>query len=187
MLKKIIFSLFLFTLFSLHGQAITAEQAIKSNDMKLIATFVKNNPNDPKSGLLKRKLISLLKESTENSIPTRVKENTAAVASTPAPAKNLAISRLLHRKETEEEKILNHLLNGNSRSPEALLSVVNSSKCNIVLKIEGRQKFSMSIPPAKKEYILVPKGSYKLSGRICNAPYYNSVVLQRDIELTLRN
>jgi len=182
MLKKILVLLFMPILFIAYAQSVTAEQAEQSNDMKVIATFIKNNPTDPKIPVLKRKLIDLLQKNTKSQpvATPAIKKTTAS-----ATPKNSAVSKLLRRKETEDERILNHLFNSNPNSTEALVSMINTSECPVIMKITGKRVYTLTVAPGKKEHILVPKGTYKFSGKICNAPYYSSKLLNGDIELTL--
>jgi hypothetical protein len=60
MKKTLFLFLFFFSLLYAAQSKYTAEQVEKTNDIKVIANFIKNNPNHPKTPAFKQKLANIV-------------------------------------------------------------------------------------------------------------------------------
>ena len=145
---------------------LTYEEVIKSNDSKTIAGFIKNNPNHPNTNILKGKLFALITpipdSKTYDSSPT--KEATRASG-----------------KNSKTAELLNHLLNEDKNSKEAVLVIENKSNCNFTIKFIGKNNYTLDVMARGKNYLQISKGTYTLSTNICNTKY----VTTKDISTNL--
>lgn len=115
----------------------TLEQAENSNDPKIIANFIINNPEHPKIPSLKQKVVHLtMPKGTEN-----IKISDNAVKYKPK------INVLSERKQSED--ILNYLLNGNRKGNKSYIVVKNASRCDIVVRLKGITNYEINIPSGK--------------------------------------
>ncbi len=163
---------------------ITAEYAEMSNDQQVIATFIKANPEHPKTPALRSKLLTLI------GVPKNDAEAKPRVQPLTA-GKVVKEARKEARRGTSAEanqaaKVLTHLFNNDPNKREAYVEIMNRSKCNIIVKFSGRKFYNLNVNANTKNYILVDKGSYTLTTDVCNAKYSSSKNIMRDITLTLR-
>lgn len=183
----------LFGVFFLLGsaqKAMTTAQLQSSTDMKAIAQYIKAHPDDPAVPALKLRLVNLLNSPSSASSPKKtgttaaISGKTSSVYDTKQQKKALALVR---RKESPQERILNHLINPDPNSNEALLTVENLSKCTLNLTVSGGKSYELNVGPSSKGQVLVTKGSYRLTGgSSCGKNYDNSVTLREDAKIILR-
>lgn len=201
-MNKIIYLLFL--VFSFLATAQTAEQAERSSDPKVIAGFIKNNPSDPKVPQLRRKLFALINNTKSPAEQAKVAKPTIAPL-TPKTAeaglspekKNAVIeaarssnpSKALPKptdaKTQQTVAMLNHLFNSDPSSGEALIQIKNKSRCNLIVKISGPKFYNLSVPVGGNNFIMVKKGSYRLTTSVCDAAYSSLKKVNRDLVITL--
>lgn len=187
---KKIFYLFLLLVSALScGQSVSSAQALKSDDPKVIAKFVKDNPNDPNVPELKRKLIAIYNS----------KKSPAQKASTAKPeVKPLSKEKLKSDikkdvkttgKVSEDNKkradLLTHMFSNDPNRKQAYVQIVNKSKCNLIVKISGKKFYNLTIPANNQNFILIDKGTYTLSSSICDAQYSATKNINTDISISL--
>lgn len=163
---------------------ITAEFAEMSNDTQVIASFIKANPDHPKTPALRTKLLNMI------GVPANDPEAKPVVK--PLTTEKVAEEA---RKETKRRtsaeanqaaRVLTHLFNNDPNKKEAYVEIMNKSKCNIIVQFKGRKFYNLNVNANTKNYLLVDKGSYTLSTDVCNAKYTSSKNINRDITLTLK-
>ncbi len=163
------------SLFScISAQSYTYQQARYSNDPRVVATFIKANPQHPQVVELKEHLISL------------VNSGAAAPASSSSAQRSYssgALSSSGHKQKTVE--MLNHIFNSDPSSKDAYVQITNNSKCNVEVRISGRKNYSMMVPARNKNFILVDKGTYTFSSMICDAKYNSTKQVSKDLAITL--
>jgi hypothetical protein len=159
----------------------TEAQVEKSNDLQVIANFVKYNPDNPKTPEFKKKLYSLI---TGN--------NNAAVKPTIKPLSKNKLERELRRdvsdgnnKNEETAALLTHLFNNDPNDKTAYIQIENKSKCNLIVKISGKNYYNLTVPANNKNFIMVDKGTYKLTTSICDAQYSSIKNVTKDIMISL--
>jgi hypothetical protein len=87
--------------FKVLSQGITFKQASESDNPKTVATFIKNNPNHPKVGELKQKLISLVNNGKASAPKTPEKPSTNTSNSTkPKPSTTKPTTKPTESSET---------------------------------------------------------------------------------------
>ncbi len=174
MKKTLFLFLFFFSLLYAAQSKYTAEQVEKTNDIKVIANFIKNNPNHPKTPAFKQKLANIVmrenqtvaKSAAEKAMDER-KLSAAKPSATPSKTPRKGITSE-HQKTAET---LNHLFNENPNKSEAYIKFRNASNCAIVVKISGRKNYSLNVPAKGENYVLVTKGPYNISSMICGASF----------------
>ncbi|MBP7172904.1 MAG: hypothetical protein KBA33_02405 [Cloacibacterium sp.] len=173
-MKKILFFFLLSSsILSLAQSKYTVEQVEKTNDIRVIANFIKNNPDHPKTPAFKQKLANIVtresQATTSKSTANKAvaERKTPATKSTPSVARSKAVSGD-HQKTAET---LNHLFNENPNKSEAYIKFRNNSKCAIVIKITGKKSYSLNVPANAENYILVTKGLYHISSMVCGASF----------------
>jgi hypothetical protein len=81
---------------------------------------------------------------------------------------------------------LNHLFDNDPNKKEAYVLIRNKSNCNLVVKLEGYKKYyNLDVPKMGENYILVPKGNYKITTMICSAQYSSVKNITEDMQIDL--
>lgn len=174
---------FLFLSFSygLHAQKYTEQQVERSNDTKVIAAFIKDNPNHPRIGEFKRRLYSLI--SSSSTPPSPKEASKTSMNKTKAQGYKTEISN----GNQKTAKLLTHLFSNDPHRKEAYIHIKNKSKCNLLVKIDGKKRYNLSVPANKDNYVLVEKGKYTLSTSVCDAKYSEIKTISKDTEISLSN
>jgi hypothetical protein len=160
----------------------TEAQVEISNNPQVIANFVKYNPDNPKTPEFKRKLYALIEG--RNSV---VAKPTISPL-TPEKLEKEAKRELKHgisAKNKETAAILTHLFNNDPTDRNAYIQIQNKSKCNIIVKISGRKYYNLTVPANNNNFIMVDKGSYRLTTSVCDAQYSSVKDVNKDIVITL--
>lgn len=160
---------------------ITAEQALKSEDVKIIAAFIRNHPDDPQIPQLKSKLIQLLKPTIAHSSSAKhsTQSNTKTKSTLPSPKQ---------QQNDETSEILNHLFSNDSSIKNSFVQISNKSNCDITVSFSGRkQNYSLNIAKRSKNHILIEKGEYMISSMVCDAQLATNKNIQKDITMVLGN
>lgn len=180
---KKIFSLLIFGLTSFYfGQnKYSIEQVEKSSDVKIIASFIKDNPTHPKVPLLKRKIATLI---TENGSTHTSSTNTASKINV---SKKTTISDNRYPDKHRTAELLTHIFNNDPNKKEIYLSIFNESKCDLEVLIKGKSTHKLKVPSMKSNFVLIDKGSYTLSSTVCGAAYHATKSLYKDLEIKLKN
>lgn len=190
-MKKNFLFLFLFMFGLVFAQSkYTVAQVEKSNDPQVIANFIKYNPNHPRSGEFRQKLIAIV---NNNRTPTS-KANTAKPAVKPINTAKLenAVKRDVAKdgkndKHKRTADLLNHLFNSDPKSRTAYVQIVNRSKCNLIVKLNGKKFYNLDVPASNQNFILVEKGNYTLTTMVCDAKYSSTKNIGKDIVITLNS
>lgn len=100
-----------------------------------------------------------------------------------------SVSTKTHSTKDKDQDIalLNHLFSNDKNKKSAYLQVKNLSKCPISLQIKGRKNYTLDIPAKEDGHLLIAKGTYTLSGKICHANYHQKKNLTKDVILKLKN
>lgn len=179
MIKKVMFIFFSMCSLEAFSQGkMTADQAINSNDPQVIAAYIKNNPNDPKSMELRQKLTSIVLGSANKgakpqvAMPKKTESSIGKVATAAG-------------QQQKTEQVLNHLFNSNESSSDAYVEIVNKSECSLIMKFSGKKNYNLTVPAKNKNYILLEKGNYSLSTNLCDAGYSSVKNINKDMVITL--
>ena len=187
-MKKFIYFLFLFiSVFSYAQSKYTVAQVEKSTDAQVIANFIKFNPDHPRTPEFKRKLFAVINNKRTPAQQAKVAKPTITAVNTTKlkneVKKDVRTNNTSHRKQTED--ILNHLFNSDPNSKTAYVQIVNKSKCNLIVKINGKKFYNLSVPARSQNFIMVEKGTYSVTTSVCDAKYSSSKNIGKDIVITL--
>ncbi|MDC8105601.1 MULTISPECIES: DUF6759 domain-containing protein [Chryseobacterium] len=189
----------------------TEQDAESSKEARVIAGFLKQNPNHAKTDYFKRKLIEIImadnspeakptiKPISKEKIEKIVKNNelnsgkTLAVNSASAPSETkvnyASVSGSKKSEPSEENKrtaaMLTHLFSNDTNLKEAYINIKNRSNCNLIVKISGKKYYNLSVPAKGQNFILIDKGEYVLTTMVCDAKYSSIKKISKDIEIEL--
>lgn len=191
----------------------TETDAENSSEARVVAGFLKQNPNHPKTDHFKRKLLDIImatpspseskpvmmasvgKDKVNNAktdnFNKALASNTASKSSAPTRTVNYASIGGTSKKSEPSEQgkktaaLLTHLFSNDISDKEAYVNVKNRSKCNMEVKISGKKNYSLSIPAKSENYVLIDKGDYQLSTKVCDSPYTALKKIDKDIEIAL--
>lgn len=81
--------------------------------------------------------------------------------------------------------MLTHLFNNDPMDKEAYINIRNRSKCNLIVKINGKKYYNLDVPANSQNFLLVEKGEYILTTMVCDAKYSSLKKINKDIEIEL--
>jgi hypothetical protein len=167
--------------FTFSQSKYTEYQVEKSTDPQVIANFIKYNPDHKRTPEFKRKLSSLVSggntdsQDTENKKPTQYNIKTTT--------KNNSNNK----HEDNTVNLLNNLFNSDPSSKTAYLQIINKSKCDLIVKINGTKLYNLNVPANNQNFVLVDKGNYNISSSVCGAQYSSTKDIMKDIVITLNS
>jgi hypothetical protein len=91
----------------------------------------------------------------------------------------------LDAKAKRTAEVLTHLFNNDPNKKDAYVLIRNKSECNLIVKFEGKKFYNLDVPKMGENYILVQKGTYRITTMICNAQYASVKNVTQDIEINL--
>lgn len=197
-MKKILFIFFCFVSSFIFSQSkYTAEDVEKSNDPKVVANFIKYNPDHPRTPEFKSKLYRLIagdsssssssnsssKSSSTTSRSTSYSGRSSSSSSSKTSSKSSSSSSDPDSQKTVD--LLNHMFNTDPTSREVYVQIENKSKCNLVMKFSGRKSYTLTVPARNQNFILIDKGTYSLTSKVCNAPYAAKKSINKDLMIAL--
>lgn len=184
MMKKLtLVLLLLYSFISFAQSKYTAEQVEQSTDPKVIANFIKYNPDHPKTPAFKQKLYSII--TAGNS--TAAKPAVAPLNTTKLKTEvKKDISKGKQDEHTQKTvALLNHLFSNDPNRREAYVQIENKSKCNMIVKISGKKFYNLDVKAHDQNFILVDKGTYTLTTNVCDAKYSSVKTINKDISIVL--
>ncbi len=192
----------------------TENDAEATAEARIVAGFLKQNPGHPKTDYFKRKLMQIvmannspeakptIKAISEDKIKQMVLDENSlnkskavaakAGAATPERTVNYAsVAGTAAKKSGTSEQhnktaaMLTHLFNNDPMDKEAYINIRNRSKCNLIVKINGKKYYNLDVPANGQNFILVEKGEYILTTMVCDAKYSSLKKINKDIEIEL--
>ena len=178
-MKKNSFLFFLMCFSLSFSQKYTVAQVEKSDDPKIIAAFLKDNPNHPRSNEFKIKMVSLIRKdyNIEDSSPS----NTASKYEKTPRYNKSSVSD----KNKQTAKVLSGMFDNDPNKKEALVQIINQSKCNLTVKFAGEDFYQLEVKARNQNAILVKNGNYNVSSSICDATYSSAKKINNDISISL--
>ena len=184
----------------------TEQEAETTNEARVIAGFIKQNPGHAKTDYFKKKLIKIIMADNDPSAkPTitpmskekveRITQNSSvpnkSVASNSSGQRtvNYASTGSKKSEPSAESKrtadYLSHIFNNDPSDKNAYINIKNKSKCNLIVKINGKKYYNLNVPANGHNYIMVDKGEYVVTTMVCDAKYSSLKKITRDIEIQL--
>lgn len=168
-----------------------AKPTIKPISKEKIEKIVKNN--ELNSG----KILVANKASASNNKTTSVANNTSAAIDALKEERSVSYASVGSAKSagsskseaSEENKrraaMLTHLFSNDINKNEAYVNIKNRSSCNLIVKINGKKYYNLSVPAKGENFILIDKGEYILTTMVCDAKYSSLKKINQDIEIAL--
>ena len=192
----------------------TESDAESTAEARVVAGFLKQNPGHAKTDYFKRKLMQIvmannspeakptIKTLSEDKIKQMVIDNNnlnkgKAIAAntgaaTPERTVNYAsVTGATSKKSGASEQhkktaaMLTHMFNNDPMDKEAYINIKNRSKCNLIVKINGKKYYNLDVPASGQNFIMVEKGDYVLTTSVCDAKYSSLKKINKDIEIQL--
>ncbi|WP_294248481.1 DUF6759 domain-containing protein [uncultured Chryseobacterium sp.] len=191
----------------------TESDAESTAEARIVAGFLKQNPGHAKTDYFKRKLMQIImannspeakptiKTLSEDKVKQMILDNNslnnsktlASNAGTAAPERtvNYAAVGSSSKKAGPSEQnkrtaaMLTHLFNNDPMDKEAYINIRNRSKCNLIVKINGKKYYNLDVPANGQNFLLVEKGEYILTTMVCDAKYSSLKKITKDIEIEL--
>ena len=180
--KLLLLILLVFSTFLFSQTSQELDKAMLSKDPSVIAEFIKKYPNNKNTAFLQRKL---------NSMAGR---GNAAAKPSIQPLNTEKLEKQVEKSEAKGEpdakakrtaEVLTHLFNNDPNKKDAYVLIRNKSECNLIVKFEGKKFYNLDVPKMGENYILVQKGTYRITTMICNAQYASVKNISQDIEINL--
>lgn len=190
----------------------TESDAETSKETRVIAGFLKQNPGHARADFFKRRLVEIImagnsqeakptiKTLSEDRIKQMVLDNNSLnnsktiAANAGANAErtvNYASAGGTSKKSGASDQnkktaaMLTHLFNNDPMDREAYINIKNRSKCNLIVKINGKKYYNLDVPANGQNFLLVEKGEYILTTMVCDAKYSSLKKISKDIEIEL--
>ena len=180
--KLLLLILLVFTTFLFSQTSQELDKAMLSKDPNVIAEFIKKYPNNKNIPFLQRKLNSM------------TGSGNAAAKPSIQPLNTEKLEKQVEKSEAKGEpdakakrtaEVLTHLFNNDPNKKDAYVLIRNKSECNLIVKFEGKKFYNLDVPKMGENYILVQKGTYRITTMICNAQYASVKNVTQDIEINL--
>ncbi|MDF2932990.1 MAG: hypothetical protein K0R36_2321 [Chryseobacterium sp.] len=191
----------------------TETEAETSNEPRIIAGFLKQNPGHARTDFFKKRLITIImadnspeakptikplsknkiEKIVSNSELNKGKEMAANTGSAAKPERNVSYASLgsTSKKAEPSDKakktanMLTHIFNHDPSDKEAYINIKNKSNCRLIVKISGKKYYNIDVPAKGQNFILIEKGEYVLTTMVCDAKYSSLKKIHRDIEIQL--
>ena len=180
--KLLLLILLVFSTFLFSQTSQELDKAMLSKDPKVIAEFNKKYPNNKNTSFLQRKLNSM------------TGSGNAAAKRSIQPLNTEKLEKQVEKSEAKGEpdakakrtaEVLTHLFNNDPNKKDAYVLIRNKSECNLIVKFEGKKFYNLDVPKMGENYILVQKGTYRITTMICNAQYASVKNITQDLEINL--
>ena len=180
--KLLLLILLVFSTFLFSQTSQELDKAMLSKDPNVIAEFIKKYPNNKNTPFLQRKLNSM------------AGSGNAAAKPSIQPLNTEKLEKQVEKSEAKGEpdakakrtaEVLTHLFNNDPNKKDAYVLIRNKSECNLIVKFEGKKFYNLDVPKMGENYILVQKGTYRITTMICNAQYASVKNITQDLEINL--
>ena len=180
--KLLLLILLVFSTFLFSQTSQELDKAMLSKDPSVIAEFIKKYPNNKNTAFLQRKLNSM------------AGSGNAAAKPSIQPLNAEKLEKQVEKSEAKGEpdakakrtaEVLTHLFNNDPNKKDAYVLIRNKSECNLIVKFEGKKFYNLDVPKMGENYILVQKGTYRITTMICNAQYASVKNITQDLEINL--
>lgn len=180
--KLLLLILLVFSTFLFSQTSQELDKAMLSKDPNVIAEFIKKYPNNKNTPFLQRKLNSM------------TGSGNAAAKPSIQPLNTEKLEKQVEKSEAKGEpdakakrtaEVLTHLFNNDPNKKDAYVLIRNKSECNLIVKFEGKKFYNLDVPKMGENYIMVQKGTYRITTMICNAQYASVKNITQDLEINL--
>jgi len=168
-----------------------AKPTIKPISKEKIEKIVKNNELNSGKVLVANKASASNNKTTSSANNTSaaidaLKEERSVSYASVGSAKSVGSSKSEASEENKRRAaMLTHLFSNDINKNEAYVNIKNRSSCNLIVKINGKKYYNLSVPAKGENFILIDKGEYILTTMVCDAKYSSLKKINQDIEIAL--
>lgn len=168
-----------------------AKPTIRPISKEKIENIVKNNElNSGKVIAANKASVANNAKNTDkvNNAINALKEERLATYASAGSAKSAGSSSAKSEPSEANKKtaaMLTHLFNNDINKNEAYINIKNRSSCNLIVKINGKKYYNLSVPAKGENFILIDKGEYVLTTMVCDAKYSSLKKITQDVEIAL--
>lgn len=166
-----------------------AKPTIKPISKEKIENIVKNNELNSGKVLAANKTAANNAKNTDqlNNAINALKEERLASYASAGTSKSAGSSVKSEPSEANKKTaaMLTHLFNNDINKNEAYVNIKNKSSCNLIVKINGKKYYNLSVPARGENFILIDKGEYVLTTMVCDAKYSSLKKITQDVEIAL--
>ena len=187
----------------------TEAEAEISNEPRIIAGFLKQNPGHARSDFFKKRLITIImadnspeakptikplgKDKIEKIVSNNELNKGKEVAINKKPDSNVNFASVgstgkkseVSDKNKKTAAMLTHIFNDDPSDKEAYINIKNRSNCRLIVKISGKKYYNLDVPAKGQNFVLIDKGDYVLTTMVCDAKYSSLKKITKDIEIQL--
>lgn len=164
-----------------------AKPTIKPISKEKIENIVKNNELNSGKVIAANKASTAKNTDKVNNAINALKEERLANYTPAGTAKSAGSSVKSEPSEANKKTaaMLTHLFNNDINKNEAYINIKNRSSCNLIIKINGKKYYNLSVPARGENFILIDKGEYVLTTMVCDAKYSSLKKITQDVEIAL--
>ena len=158
------------------------DKIMRSQDPKEISAFIKKYPNNPNANFLNNRMKNLGAVQSPKAKPVIQPLNTEKLS------KEVEKKVEKGKADANTERtvnLLNNLFSTDRNKSEVFVMIKNKSNCNLIVKVEGKTFFNLDVPKKGDNYLLLPKGTYKITTKICDASYQSTKNIAEDTQIVL--
>nr|WP_314495305.1 DUF6759 domain-containing protein [uncultured Chryseobacterium sp.] len=187
----------------------TEAEAETSNEPRIIAGFLKQNPGHARSDFFKKRLITIImadnspeakptirplgKDKIEKIVSNNELNKGKEVTINKKPDSNVNFASVgstgkkseVSDKNKKTAAMLTHIFNDDPSDKEAYINIKNRSNCRLIVKISGKKYYNLDVPAKGQNFVLIDKGDYVLTTMVCDAKYSSLKKITKDIEIQL--
>lgn len=193
----------------------TETEAETSNEPRIIAGFLKQNPGHARTDFFKKRLITIIMaDNSPEAKPTikplskdkiekivsnnelnkgKISTSNTKSTSTAVPERNVtyaSVGSTAKKSEVSDKNkrtaaMLTHIFNDDPSDKEAYINIKNRSNCRLIVKISGKKYYNLDVPAKGQNFVLIDKGEYILTTMVCDAKYSSLKKITKDIEIQL--
>ncbi|MBW8524704.1 hypothetical protein K0U91_08360 [Chryseobacterium chendengshani] len=187
----------------------TETEAETSNEPRIIAGFLKQNPGHARTDFFKKRLITIImadnspeakptikplsKDKIEKIVSNNELNKGKDVTVNKSPEKNVnfaSVGSVSKKSEASDKNkrtaaMLTHIFNDDPSDKEAYINIKNRSNCRLIVKISGKKYYNLDVPAKGQNFVLIDKGEYVLTTMVCDAKYSSLKKITKDIEIQL--
>ncbi|PKF74727.1 DUF6759 domain-containing protein [Chryseobacterium sp. PMSZPI] len=166
-----------------------AKPTIKPISKEKIENIVKNNELNSGKVIAANKTATTNNKNADkiNDAINALKEERRTTYASTGSTKSAGTSAASEPSEDNKRRaaMLTHLFSTDINKNEAYVNIKNRSNCNLIVKINGKKYYNLSVPAKGENFILIDKGEYVLTTMVCDAKYSSLKKITQDIEIAL--
>lgn len=209
-MKKTFFTFSILACMSVSGQKKYAN-ILNSTNISEIESFLKEaHPDDSRRMILKHKIVSLKNarwmtagKTTYTTVKPIESRHARFAKNSLQFVGDEVINRTSTNNLTEREEfaklmnetsgvrkektvnLLNQLFSTDIMADQAILLIRNNGDCDMIIRIQGSEYYNLAVPARGENFVTLKKGNYQLSGNMCEARYFASKSIAKNLLVTL--